>query len=374
MIYFDNAATTYPKPNAVLRGVMRCISRYCANAGRSGHRLSVATSEKIFETRQKIASHIGAESADKIVFTENATHALNIAIMGMVADGGHVIISELEHNSVLRPVSMLTRERGVSMSVFKTDGDIRESIRELIKSNTCAVISTLASNVNGKTVDIKALSEVSRECGVKLILDASQYIGHHGIDLSRTPCDALCAPAHKALFGIQGAGILYIKNGEAAAPLMYGGSGNESKSLEMPTLPPERFEAGTLPSPSVISMLYGVEFIEGVGLSLIASQNRVLCDTAHEMLNKIPDCDIYGAENGIVAFNIKEIPAYVISDELDKHGIAVRGGLHCAPLAHRSIGTPKGGCVRISFSYFNRLCELDRFYKAMKDIRKKYKA
>ncbi len=372
MIYFDNAATTYPKPNSVSNAVSRCIRKYCANPGRSGHKLSIKTSEMVYETRKRIAEHIGAPSSESIVFTENATHAINIAVNGYITVGAHVLISDMEHNSVLRPVKALEKNRGVEYSVFKSVGDVEENISSLLRDNTSVLISTLASNVDGRSIDIKKLSEISRRHGIRLILDASQYIGHHRIDLSETPCDALCAPGHKALFGIQGAGFLYLKSGSEIPPLMLGGSGSESKSPNMPNLSPERFEAGTLPSPSVISMLYGIDYIEKVGMDLIAAQLEVLCNAALDRLCSIGDAVIYGAENGIVAFNIKGIPSYVISDELDRYGIAVRSGLHCAPLAHGSIGTPEHGCVRMSFSYFNRLGEIDRFYKVMKAIHKKY--
>lgn len=370
MIYFDNAATTFPKPQRVIRAVEKCIKEYCANHGRSTHRLALRTSEKIYETREKIAGLLGVKYPEYVVFTENATHALNLAIKTTVNPGSHVIISDMEHNSVFRPIYALSEKAKVTYSVFNTDGDISEKIEKLITPKTECIVSSLMSNVTGKEISLEALSYAARKNNIKLILDASQCIGHKKIDFDKFPFDILCAPSHKSLFGIQGAGFAVFTDGALRKTLYEGGSGNDSKSPNMPTLYPERFEAGTLPAPSIISMMYGIEFIESIGIDSINKRLSILTERATEMITSINGARVYQYGNGIVSFTLPEIPVYSLSYELDKRGICTRSGLHCAPLAHKSLGTDETGTLRISFSVFNRDGELDSFYKALREIAK----
>lgn len=373
MIYFDNAATTFPKPRRVLYEVNKCIKEYCGNHGRSSHRLALKTSEKIYEARERVAKFLNIPSSERIVFCENATHALNLAIKTTVNEGDHVLISDMEHNSVLRPVHALSKKKGVTYSVFETDGNISENIERLITKKTTCIISSLASNVNGKEISFKELSAVKRSHAFKLIADASQLIGHRNIDLKETGCDVLCAPSHKALFGIQGSGFAVFNDGCMRETLYEGGSGSDSLNPEMPENYPERFEAGTLPAPSIISLLYGIDFIESIGLSEIEKKLTALCNMTRERLLNIKGVKLYGAQNGVVAFNLSDIPSSLVSHELDRCGICTRSGLHCAPLAHKTLGTDKMGTVRASFSVFNTKREVDKLYKALSDINKKYK-
>ena len=371
MIYFDNAATTFPKPKNVLKEVRRCIEKYCGNPGRSSHSLSVKTSEKIFETRECIAKFLNAENAENIVFTQNATYALNLAIKTQIPENSHILISNFEHNSVFRPVYSLSKKGKVSYSIFDF-ANFEKDIPNLINKDTSCIISILSSNVNGKTIDFKKLSSLAQKHGLKLIIDASQYVGHKRINLKDTPCDILCAPGHKALFGIQGAGFVYFKENSSADSFIEGGSGTTSSSPDMPDYLPEKYEAGTLPSPSVISISEGIKFINEVGIDEIENKSLSLTQMAKERLLNIAGVIFYGADNGVLSFNYNDIPSYVISDELNKRGICTRGGLHCAPLAHRCIGTTSHGSVRLSFSFLNKKREVEYFYSAIKDICKQY--
>ena len=372
MIYFDNAATSFPKPRSVLHATERCIKKYCANSGRSSHKLAVLTSEKVYEAREKIAAFVGVREPERIVFTQNATHALNLAIKTTVEPCSHVLISDLEHNSVLRPINKLKRTQNIEYSVFNTQGDLEKNISQEIRSNTKYIVSTLASNVVGRTVALERLSVVAKKHGLILIVDASQLIGHKKIDISSTPCNILCAPGHKALFGIQGVGFEVFNDNIPRDTLIEGGSGNDSINPDMPLLLPERYEAGTLPTPSIVSLIEGINFIESVGVSEIENKISFLTERVEYVLNEIKNVVIYECGNGIVSFNVVGVPAEIVSSYLAEEGICTRCGLHCAPLAHKTIGTLGIGTVRVSLSYFNRACEIDKFYYSLSSFCKKH--
>lgn len=372
MIYFDNAATTFPKPKCVIKAVNDCISKYCGNPGRSSHRLSILTSEKIYETREKIAKLLDFEKPENVVFTQNATHALNLAIKTTVKPNTHVLISDIEHNSVLRPIFSMTKKYGVEYSVFNTSFDIEKSINSLLKNNTKYIVSTLASNVIGREIPLNKLSDISQKYGLTLITDASQIIGHKKLNLTDNKCSVLCAPGHKALFGIQGIGFAVFLDGIKRDTFIEGGSGNDSLNPEMPKMLPERYEAGTLPTPSVISLLAGLEFIEKTGQEEIENKLNSITERCADVISSIPNSVLYEYGNGVISFNIVNVSSEVISAELDRHGVFTRGGLHCAPLAHKSIGTDKIGTVRVSLSFMNRMSEIDEFYKILKSVSRKY--
>lgn len=370
MIYLDNAATTLKKPPEVIKTVNDCIKKYCANPGRSSHALSIKISEMIYETREKIARFCSARSPECVVFTQNATHALNIAIKTSLFTGDHAIISDLEHNAIVRPLYALSKKNGVEYSIFSTKGNIEENISKLVKPNTKYIISTLASNVTGKEIPIELLSSVSKKHGLSLILDASQLIGHKEINLKNFPCDILCAPGHKGLFGIQGAGFIIFNDEKKRETIFEGGSGTESFNYEMPVMLPERFEAGTLPSPSIISISKGIEFIERTGIKSIFERLTSLSDRVAERILSLKSGVLYEYGNGVVSFNLSGFRASEVAEYLDKKSICTRAGFHCAPLAHKTIGTEHIGTVRISLSYFNTYAEIDKLYKAIKDIEK----
>jgi cysteine desulfurase family protein len=372
MVYFDNAATTFPKPRCVISELNKCLRYYCGNPGRSSHFLSLKAAEKIYECRENVAELLHYPYCENVVFTLNATYALNIAIKTTVPHGSHVIISDLEHNSVRRPLERMKNTDGICYSVYSTEEDLKSSIESCITKDTSTIISTLASNVTGKRIPLKILSDISRENGLKLIVDASQYIGHYDIDLSKTPCDVLCAPGHKSLFGIQGCGFLIICDKEARESFIEGGSGSDSKSPNMPIHLPDRFEAGTPSTPSIVSLKKGIDYIRERGIEEISSKIESMTEIITSYMSENKNIKLYGDGCGIVCFNYKDIPSSLIGDELSKRGVCVRSGFHCAPSAHRRIGTDVSGAVRISLSYLNSRKETDILFKVFKDLNNKY--
>ena len=367
MIYLDNAATTFPKPPSVINEVTRCLKKYCGNPGRSSHALAIAAAEKIYDTRERIANFTGT-TAENIVFTPNATYALNLAIKGTIKKRCHCIVSDLEHNSVLRPLYKIASIYGCEISVYDTDLEPREAIIPLIREDTEVIITTAASNVTGRVVNIEEISSICEERNLKLIIDASQYLGHIDIDLSKINYHILCSAGHKALFGIQGSGFAIFNTRQNIDTLIEGGSGIDTFSMSMPTLLPERYEAGTLFTPAIAGLCAGVEYIESIGINEIRLHIDQLTERIWEMLSSLNGINIYGAENGIISFNKSDYSSAAISEHLNKHGIATRSGYHCAPLIHRKLGTEKTGAVRISLSFLNTQKECDSFFKAMKDL------
>lgn len=370
IIYFDNAATSFPKPECVKTELIRCVRSYLGNPGRSSHKLSVRAAEEIYSAREQIANLLGIDTPECIVFTYNATHALNMAIKSYATENCHILTSDFEHNSVIRPLERLKETLGISYSCFSAEGDIIADLEAKTQENTRGMICSIASNVTGNELPLKILSDYAKEKGLFLIIDASQAIGHINIDVSETPCDALCAPGHKALFGIQGCGFAYYKDPVRKNTLIEGGSGTDSASPYMPELLPEGYEAGTPGTPAIVTLGRGVEFIKEIGINEINKKLLLLTERAKEVLWDIETVRIYKSGVGILSFNIGELPSSYVSSLLDKNGICVRGGLHCAPSIHRKLGTLNQGAVRLSFSYFNSIKEIDVFYKAIRDISK----
>ena len=360
MIYLDNAATSFPKPRSVIAEVQKYIRRDCGNPGRSGHRLAARAAEAVYLAREEIADFFGARNPERVIFTVNATHALNLAIKSQIMPFCHVLCSDLEHNSVIRPLERLRRDIGIEYSCFSLEGDLYANLSEAVRDNTKAIVCTMSSNVTGKRADVQALSRFAKERGLKLILDASQLAGHEKIDLDKTPCTALCAPGHKGLFGFQGSGFVIFDDDYDADGLMEGGSGFDSISTDMPHVLPERYEAGTLATPAIVSLSAGVRFIRSVSVDAISTKLDTLTNAAKDALCSIKDARILGSERGILCFNLADMPSSRVEAELDSLGICVRSGLHCAPSAHRLLGTLDRGAVRVSFSYFNREADVKR--------------
>lgn len=364
MIYLDNAATSFPKPRRVIREVNRCLNEYCGNPGRSSHYLSMRAAEEVYNTREVIASHLGRVEAENIVFTPNATFALNLAIKTLIPDNCHVLCTDYEHNSVVRPLNKLCRERGIAYSTFSSE----DNIVDKIEANTKAIVASITSNVTGEEIDLWKLSKIAREHGLILILDASQALGHRAINLIDSPCDALCGPGHKALFGIQGSGFVYLKDSNRRDSFLEGGSGYDSKNSDMPTLLPEAYEAGTLSTPAIVSLGEGVRFVDSIGVENISSHLNALTNKLYDMLSTIDGIMIYGSSSGIISFNYRNISSAKVASELNDKGICVRGGLHCAPLAHEKYGTINQGMIRVSLSYLNKEKDILRLFTAIKEI------
>ncbi len=364
MIYLDNAATSFPKPKCVIRSLNQCVRKYCGNPGRSSHDLSLRAAEEIYRTREILANHLGGVQTENIVFTPNATFGLNLAIKTLIPGDCHVLCTDYEHNSVIRPLNKLKRERGISYTSFSCINEI--PLR--IQNNTKAIVASITSNVTGEKTTFEELSKIAEKNSIILIIDASQAVGHQKLDLSLTPCDAFCAPGHKALFGIQGSGFVYFKRNKRQESYIEGGSGYDSRSPDMPLLLPEAYEAGTLSTPAIVSLGSGVEFINSIGLENIRIRLDSFTNMLYDMLSSIDGIKIYGRGSGILSFNYKDVMSTDFACELNKKSICVRGGLHCAPSVHEKYGTVSQGMVRVSLSYLNKMSDLTGLYTAIKEI------
>ena len=363
MIYLDNAATTYPKPRAVKRAVADCIERIGGNPGRGAHALSLLAAETVYDARCEVAGFLGIPNPSSIVFTPNATLALNLAIYTRVRRGDHILISDLEHNAVLRPVARLQKEGIASYSIFSGEGDVLKNLRESETKSTTILVCNPVSNVTGDLLPIKEIAAYSRTRGYYLIVDGSQWIGHGTPDREVINlADAIAVPGHKALYGIMGSGFLYLKNARDLSPFLCGGSGSESANPKMPSLLPDRYEAGTLSTPAIASLAAGIKFLRERDPDLIAERERLLVRYARDRLSDIPGVTVYGNENAassVLSFREDNVSPEETARRLDAEGIAVRAGLHCAPLIHRRLGTFPEGTVRVSFGAFNTANDVD---------------
>ena len=372
MIYLDNAATSFPKPRCVIEEVLRCLTQYCGNPGRGAHPLSLLCAEKIYAVREAVSDFWGIGAPERVCFTGGATHALNAALKGLLRRDDHVLISELEHNAVLRPLLRLKEERGISFDRFAVLGKSEEEIlcemEKGIKQHTRAVVCTHASNVCSVSLPLEGIGRLCRRHGLKLIVDAAQSAGHLPIDMQKMGIDVLTAPAHKGLYGIQGAGILALAEGVELSTLLEGGSGSDSFAPTMPKEVPERYEAGTLPTPAILALGAGIRFLRERTAQEIAATEHALFFAARERLESLPDIEIYQRDHpgAVLLFNQRDRSPVALAKHLAEHGICVRAGFHCAPMAHIALGTPKEGAVRIGLGLFNTVQELDALYAALK--------
>ena len=366
MIYLDNAATSFPKPRSVIREVTRCIKVYCGNPSRSSHVLAIRAAEEVYLAREAVAEFFGSENPERVVFTTNTTYALNIAIKCLLKPPCHVLISDIEHNSVLRPIIKASREKGISYSVFSTQGNVYENIEKSLGENTTAIITTLASNVTGEIIEPQTISKIAQKYGLISIIDAAQAAGHFALNVKATPFSAVCAPAHKGLLGIQGCGFVLFGDVLPSETLIEGGSGAASLSEKMPEMLPEMLEAGTLPTPSIVSLRHGIRFINHIGIKGIEEKMLMLTELYRERLESFGEIEIFGGNAGIISFRKRGERSHVLADKLNGQGICVRSGLQCAPSIHRRLGTVDTGLVRISLSPLSKAKEADIFYKALK--------
>lgn len=369
MIYLDNAATTFPKPASVPREVIRCMNDYCGNPGRSGHALSLAAASKIFECRCEISELFGVGDPLRVIFTSNTTHALNLIIKGILKKGDHVIISDLEHNSVLRPIHKLATEGIIDYSILSSRAKekIRSSslicaeISSLIRPNTRLVIVTHQSNICSITLPIAEIGALCRKRNILFAVDAAQSAGILPIDMKKMNIDALAAPAHKALYGPQGCGFAAISENLSLDTLIEGGSGTNSLEANMPSASPERYEAGTLATPNIAGLCEGIKFIKKIGIDEIRDSESELFLYLRDRLMNIGGITLYAPTyvGSTLLFNKNGFTSEALASALDDEGICVRAGYHCSPLGHKSLGTPDGGAVRISLGIFNTKAQID---------------
>ena len=378
MIYLDNAATTYPKPEQVYDSIMDCMKNYCANPGRAGHKMAMRAAREIYDARENIAKLFNIDNPMNIIFTNNATDSLNLAIKGAVKEGDHIITTSMEHNSVIRPIKSL-EARGISNTIVNCDKegllDIND-IKNAIKPNTKLIVTTHASNVVGTLVDIKAVGEIAKENNILYLVDASQTAGVYSIDVKDMNVDMIAAPGHKCLLGPQGTGILYIREGLSVDILKEGGTGSKSEDLFQPEIVPDRYESGTHNTPGIAGLNEGVKFILEKGIDNIRLHEEELCQYMLDKLEEVPNIKIYGTKDSkkraaVIAINIGDMDSGEITFILDsEYDIATRSGIHCAPLAHKTLGTLEQGAVRFSLGYFNTKEEIDKAVEALKEISK----
>lgn len=375
MIYFDNAATTMQKPREVVEAVTKALSSM-GNAGRGAHSSSLGASRMIFDTRRKVAELFHGEDPAQVVFTANATESLNTAIKGLFSPGDHILTTQLEHNSVLRPLFEL-EEQGVELTILESDekGCIRyEDFEKHMQENTKAIICTHGSNVTGNLLDIKRVGTIAKAHGLLFLVDASQTAGIFPIDVQEMNIDVLCFTGHKGLLGPQGTGGMYVQKGLRIRPLKSGGSGVQTYSRTHPDKMPTALEAGTLNAHGLSGLHAALDYLEETGISAIREKEQKIMWDFYQKVAEIPGITLYGDFEGqercpIVSLNVTGYDSSEVSDFLaEEYGIATRPGAHCAPLMHQALGTVKQGVVRFSFSHYNTEKEVDQAVAALKDL------
>ncbi len=383
MIYFDNAATTYPKPLIVAKALNDAV-KLSANPGRSGYKSAMLASEKIFECRQKAADFFGLQNVENCIFVPSCTVALNTVIYGTLKKGSHVVISSLEHNSVLRPVQRLS-DMGVITydvaEVYESDADRTvDSFRKCMNDKTKLVVCTHASNVFGIKLPVKRIAALCKYYGVLFCLDAAQSAGVVPIDINDIGADFICVPGHKGLYGPMGTGLLLINTDKIPDSLYQGGTGSSSLEFKEPDILPDKFESGTLNYPGFVSLSKGIDFVSSKSIDRISNHEMKFIRKIYTKLKSMKNIKLYtklaDRENYVplMPFNVKDKDPAKVAEVLDKnYGICVRAGFHCSPLAHKYMNTGDSGTVRICPSAFTTEKEVDIFINAVYNISKNKK-
>lgn len=381
MIYFDNAATSFPKPQAVKNAVDEVLLRYGANPGRSGHTLAAETAEKVYETRERVAAFFGAGDVEEVVFALNCTHAINMVLKGILCRGDHVIISDLEHNAVLRPVHAMAEQGIIEYSIAETFDDTAQTVASFenaIRPNTKVIISMHASNVFGIKLPIEALGAMAKKHGIYFVVDAAQTAGIEPIHMQDMKIDFLCVAGHKGLYGPSGTGLLLTPYGAKLRPLIEGGTGSVSYEYAQPDFMPDHLESGTMNTMGVLGLGAGLDFVTRCKPQCISQREmQVLC-CIYEALKRCEGIKLYtdkpAAERqvAVLSFNLEGLTSEETAALLNEAGFAVRAGLQCAPLAHKKFGTIQGGTVRVSVGAFNTVEQGYAFGCAMQKIARQH--
>jgi cysteine desulfurase family protein len=376
-VYLDNSATSWPKPPAVVAAISDYLTNYGASPGRSGHEFSIKAAREVFETRELISDFFNLQNSEQVVFSANATHALNIAIKGILKKGDHVIITHMEHNSVRRPLSFLQTSESIELSIIDCDlqGNINiEQLKSSFKPNTKLVISIHGSNASGTIMPIGAIGEICKSKGVLFLVDAAQTAGFVPIDMQQQNIDILAFTGHKKLYGPPGIGGLCINTKAKIETLIHGGTGSKSEIDSHPEFYPDCLEAGTINTVGVVGLKSGIQYVLGKGIESIQTDLTRLTNLFIDGVKNIEGLTIYGPKQGelrlpLVSLNIENITSSQIATLLDKnYGIMVRAGLHCSPLAHKSIGSFPQGTVRFSFGCFTTDNHVKQAITALKEI------
>ncbi|WP_206810709.1 aminotransferase class V-fold PLP-dependent enzyme [Paradesulfitobacterium ferrireducens] len=376
MIYLDNAATTWPKPTGVQQAMLEALN-LGGNAGRGGHAASLKAQRLVHQVREDLCRFFGTDDPTQVIFTHNATHALNQALFGLLQPGDHVITSSLEHNAVTRPLKVLA-DQGVEVTEIMVHPDQEFPWAELdqaFQGNTKLVVTVHASNVTGTLLPVEQIGRIAHRHGALYLLDASQTAGVFPLDLGQLPVDLLAFPGHKGLLGPQGTGGLIVKSKvKPLKPLLYGGTGSVSESDEQPDFLPDALESGTLNVVGIAGLGAAMSYLKAQGLKQIQEREQALCQRLIDGLKEIPHLILYGgfrasSKASIVSFNIGDLDSTFVAYTLEQTaGIVARAGLHCAPHAHKTLGTLEQGTVRFSPSHFTTEAEIDRTLEAVKTV------
>lgn len=378
MIYLDNGATTFPKPNIVTNSVNTAL-KSGANPGRAGHRLAIKASEMVYNARSNAADFFGANDPSNVIFTLNCTEALNVVIKGSLNKGDHVIISSLEHNAVLRPIEKL-RKSGVSYTVADVIENDNEktlsNFRSAINENTRLLVCTYASNVFGIKLPVERICAMCHQYGILTCIDCAQTAGLVDINLTNSSIDYLCAAGHKGLYGPMGTGMLIINTDTIPNSLTEGGTGSNSANYNQPEVLPDKFESGTPNFSGIIGLSAGIKFVRNMGVNNLYKREMSLINYAYNELSKNPNVILYTQKPDnynympVLSFNIKDIDCETVSEILSsKYNIAVRSGLHCAPLAHKSFNTLDTGTVRVVPAAFTTKSDIKALINAVHKIK-----
>ncbi len=376
MIYFDNSAASYPKPDMLLNKAKATFKNYSFNIGRGGYLPSLKTAQKVFDVRELLGEMFGF-SAENIAFTKNCTEALNFAIKGVCEKGCNFIISPFEHNSVYRVVNKLKTDGIADFAIAKyceNKDDFINSFRSLINEKTKAIILTHTSNVFGIRMPVKELAKLCKERGILFILDASQGAGISDINAIRDNIDIICSSGQKALYGPSGTGFIGVRDGITLRTVAEGGTGSNSLEPFQPDFMPDRLESGTLNAAGIILLGYGIKFINKIGTDEIYSHELSLIRSLYSILYENKNVNLYTSypesekSMPVLSFNFKNYSSEKTAALLSENNICVRGGYHCSPLAHKTMNTLETGTVRLSAGYFNTLKECDKFYKVLKKL------
>ncbi len=377
MIYLDNSATTYPKPLSVRRAMQQALQEYGANPGRGGHAMTLRTTRAVYECRQAAATFFGAAGPECVIFQPSCTQALNLVLKGCLQSGDHVVVSDLEHNAVMRPLTALAG-RGVTFtqaSVAAGDNDATmENFRRAMGPRTKLVVCTQGSNVFGIRAPVERIAALCHQYGAKLCVDAAQSAGVVPINLAESGIDYLCCAGHKGLYGPMGTGMLILRDpGDKLETLVEGGTGTQSQSMLQPDDPPERYESGTLNVPGILGLRAGIAFVQRMGPERIWREEMAKVQLLYDRLERIPGVRLYTERPRmpyylpVLSFTVDGLPSEEVGERLARRGIAVRCGLHCAPAAHARMNTPEG-TVRVSPSVFTRREELEALAASVKQI------
>ena len=374
MIYLDNASTTNHKPLCVKWAMLKSmLKKYCANPGRSSHKYSLNAGNVVYETREKLNEFFGNDCVNNVIFTSGCTEALNLAIFGTIKKGGNVVYTSNEHNSVARPLESLKAKGIISITLVETNdlGVVTpEMIEKAISSDTYIVVVNQTSNVTGATSDVCAIGKICKKHNVLFLVDGAQSAGHQKIDMVNDNISMLAVAGHKGLLAGQGIGALLFRNGVEVSPQKFGGTGTYSEQLLPPITYPESLEAGTGATPLVFSLNAGVDYVKKHFYKI----NNKICLLTKYLLDEIKQLDgivLYTQPNdynGVVSFRVKNVSPSDVVEYFNENGICVRGGLHCAPLCHKKMGTLDGGTVRVSISSFNHKWEIKKFISKLKQF------